>query len=295
MEKGSRRTAPSATARVKVQSPSLWQSPASAPARGLRPQRGSQPGHSPLASPAALGWGAAEGHTGSGTGRHLRNPVDSSILVIVRCRGENPHRGGWRRPGCPKPPPAPRAAPPWGLGLCSPPVLRRAPPTCREVRVLLEVGYDEVAEDVEAGEEQGTDLRAQERGQHGQEGSTPTWVMPPAPAPISSTLFIFPLLALVTPHACARPCLCPGAHPPVPLAPETAGRAPLPAALGQPVLIPGDPPATPVPAALFPLAPVLGRAAGTTLSQASRPAVVSLPPPPERQGLAGAGDVRGTQ
>lgn len=35
--------------------------------------------------------------------------------------------------------------------------------TCCEIRVLLKVGYDEVAEDVEAGEEQGTDLGA-ERG-----------------------------------------------------------------------------------------------------------------------------------
>lgn len=124
------------------------------------------------------------------------------------------------------------------------------PPTCRKVRVLLEVGYDEVAKDVEAGEEQGADLQAEEHGQHGQaqRAAFPPRAMPSAPGPVSSTLFVFPLLALVTPHTCAQPCPCmgsaPGAHPRV-LASchstrgargaQTTGRA-HPAALGWPVV-----------------------------------------------------------
>lgn len=76
--------------------------------------------------------------------------------------------------------------------------------TCCEIRVLLKVGYDEVAEDVEAGEEQGTDLWAEECGQCGHTlraapGSYPRrMVMMPTLGLVSSTLFVFPLLALVT-------------------------------------------------------------------------------------------------
>lgn len=39
------------------------------------------------------------------------------------------------------------------------------PPTCCKIRLLLEVPYDKMAEDVEAGEEQGADLQAQRRPQ----------------------------------------------------------------------------------------------------------------------------------
>lgn len=81
--------------------------------------------------------------------------------------------------------------------------------TCCEIRVLLKAGYDEVAEDVEAGEEQGTDLWAEESGQCGhalRAALLPRLlpqVMLPALGLVSSTLFVFPLLAVVTPHSCA--------------------------------------------------------------------------------------------
>lgn len=82
--------------------------------------------------------------------------------------------------------------------------------TCCEIRVLLKVGYDKVAEDVEAGEEQGTDLWAEECEQCGhalRAALLPRLlpqVMLPALGLVSSTLFVFPLLALVTPHSCAQ-------------------------------------------------------------------------------------------
>lgn len=99
MEKGSRRTAPSATARVKVHSPSLWASRASAPALGLGPHGCHSLATAPKVAgprgleapgvPARQGEEAGEHPAGRElTGRNLRNPVDSSILVIVHCGGE---------------------------------------------------------------------------------------------------------------------------------------------------------------------------------------------------------------
>lgn len=90
----------------------------------------------------------------------------------------------------------------------------RASPTCCKVRLLLEVGYDEVAEDVEAGEEQGTDLWAEQRGQRRwtKRAAFPPWALPPGPA--SSTLFVFPVLALFThPTRVLGPTHTRGLHP----------------------------------------------------------------------------------
>lgn len=75
------------------------------------------------------------------------------------------------------------------------------------------MGYDEVAEDVEAGEEQGTDLWAEGCEQCGHALRAVLLprllpqVIPPALGFVSSTLFVFPLLALVTPHSCAQTSL----------------------------------------------------------------------------------------
>lgn len=160
---------------------------------------------------------------GSRMGRNLRNPVDSSILVIMHCGGEKTQTNDTGRvraaqsiapcllpcprPNLPLPPTFPGglgSAPfQWQLRRCPAATDATAtqvavgpglpgeaesdggtssgeaecgcqrlpgsgssrPPTCREVCVLLEVGYDEVAEDVEADEEQGADLQAEVHGQ----------------------------------------------------------------------------------------------------------------------------------
>lgn len=390
MEKGSRSTAPSATARVKVQSPSLREGRASAPALGLGPRRGHGLAMAPRVTgphglggrggPAGQGEEVAEHPAGrEWTGRNLRNPVDSSILIIMNCRGKQCKPRGLGEAGLPGASlPACSSAHPqtspllqmlqkhsqgiWALlpsrgsrgGVPQRPMPQQPrlrwdrgsreeadsdggtspgeaecgcrrlpgsgssrPPTCREVCVLLEVGYDEVAKDVEAGEEQGADLQAEECGQHRQEApraALPPQAMPPAPAPISSTLFVFPLLALVTPHTCAQPCPCMGMAPmgahKLPQHPgggrgvKTPGRAHT-AALGQSVQaelrgLQGSgwprPCGTPIPpTALTLLAPAPGRAVGTALSQAPRPATVSLPPLLVHRGPAGADNVRGTR
>lgn len=189
MEKGSSSTAPKATARVKVHSPNL--------------SEGAHAGGQSSRSPKGMG-GNVVSHLdreGRRDGRNLRNPVDSSILIIVHCRGKETDE---QEGSLLFPPLMPSPAPPllqtelqnseelWMEGgLCSPtPTMGHPtgtgaavglgqgaagtargggvgwmnPPTCCEIRLLLEVPYDEVAEDVEAGEEQGTDLQAQHSG-----------------------------------------------------------------------------------------------------------------------------------
>lgn len=184
--------------------------------------------------------------------------------------------------------------------------------TCCEIRVLLKVGYDEVAEDVEAGEEQGTDLQAEECGQCGhalRAALLPRLlpqVMPPALGLVSSTLFVFPLLALVTPHSCAQTSLFNGGctrgshmvahklaqHPGQ--GAENPPRSSGSARAGKSVA-PWDIPELPDPTALALLAPAPSRATGTALKQAPRTSTVSLPPPLERRGQARAGDVQETR
>lgn len=76
MEKGSSSTAPKATARVKVHSPNL--------------SEGAHAGGQSSRSPKGTG-GNVVSHLdreGRRDGRNLRNPVDSSILIIVHCRGK---------------------------------------------------------------------------------------------------------------------------------------------------------------------------------------------------------------
>lgn len=207
MEKGRRRTAPSATARVKVQSSNLPEGQASPLGQGSSgcPSPALPPSVTSTHRTGCPGWGR-----GNGTSRNLRNLVDSSILVIVNCGDKIPKQrvgGGGAAHSiapCPSSPPSKcYRNPPRETGLCSQLGSNwqagcgrtRAPGggqkqgrnrknpreaecgcqglpgpgsslslTCCEIRVLLKVGYDEVAEDVEAGKEQGTDLWAEEGG-----------------------------------------------------------------------------------------------------------------------------------
>lgn len=185
--------------------------------------------------------------------------------------------------------------------------------TSCEICVLLKVGYDEVAEDVEAGEEQGTDLRAEGCGQcrHALRAALLPRLLAPTSGDAASpgACQLHPI-CFSTPgtgytplvhsdlsvqwglhtgftHGCHKLAQHPGqgAESPPGSGSACAGKS----------VNPWDIPEVPDPTALALLAPAPSRATGTALNKAPRTSAVSLPPPLERRGQARAGDVQGTR